>query len=145
MVKRERLPEDIRERLPQLVEQLRRDRHVVAAYLFGSFARGTEGPLSDIDIAVLLQATTPAAALARLTLEYLGRVNRALGTDEVSFVLLNDAPLTLRYAVIRAGRVLVDNDRAARLAFEVWTEDLYIDFKPALDAYDDMLLRQLTA
>ena len=44
-----------------------------------------------------------------------------------------------------SGEVLVDNDPAARLDFEVRSENLYMDFRPLLDAYDDELLRQLTA
>lgn len=145
MVKRERLPADIRARLVGLSEQFRTDPQVVALYLFGSFARGTEGPLSDVDLALLIDPAVPRAQFEGLTLDYLTAINRRLGTDEVSFILLNDAPLTFRYEVVRTGRILVDNQPEVRLAFEVRTEDLYMDFKPAIDRYDDELLRQLTA
>jgi hypothetical protein len=145
MIRNARLPADIRARLRRLAERFGGDRQVVAVYLFGSFARGTEGPLSDIDLAVLLEPATARRDLEALTLTYLAEINRLLGTDEVGFLLLNAAPLTFRYEVIRSGKVLVDNDPTARRAFEVRTEDLYMDFKPALDAYDDELLRQLTA
>jgi predicted nucleotidyltransferase len=145
MVKRERLPADIRARLAGLGEHFRADPQVVALYLFGSFAHGTEDPLSDVDLALLLDPAVPRAQFARLTLDYLTAINRVLGTDEVSFILLNDAPLTFRYEVVRTGEILVDNNPDARLAFEVRTEDLYMDFKPAIDRYDDELLRQLTA
>jgi predicted nucleotidyltransferase len=145
MVKRERLPADIRARLAGLGERFRTDPQVVALYLFGSFARGSEGPLSDVDLALLLDPAVPRAQFARLTLDYLTAINRLLGTDEVSFILLNDAPLTFRYEVVRTGKILVDNRPEVRLAFEVRTEDLYMDFKPAIDRYDNELLRQLTA
>jgi predicted nucleotidyltransferase len=144
MIKRERLPSDIRERLPRLA-RFEHDPRVIAVYLFGSFARGAEDQLSDIDIAMLLDPATPRAALGELTLEYLTQINQLLGTDEVSFILLNKAPLTFRYQVIRTGKVLVDNRPEERLKFEVHTEDLYMDFKPLLDAYDEELLRQLSA
>jgi predicted nucleotidyltransferase len=143
MVKRKRLPADIRARLARLVPPLQDDPRVVALYLFGSFARGTEGPLSDVDLGLLLDPATPRADFGDLALQYLGRINQLLGTDEVSFVLLNEAPLTFRHQVIRTGRVLVDNCPDARLRFELHTEDLYMDFKPALEAYDDALLRRL--
>jgi predicted nucleotidyltransferase len=145
MVKREPLPADIRARLAGLGEHLRTDPQVVALYLFGSFAHGTEGPLSDVDLALLLDPAVPRAPFARLTLDYLTAINRLLGTDEVSFILLNDAPLTFRYEVVRTGKILIDNHPELRLAFEVRTEDLYMDFKPAIDRYDEELLRQLTA
>jgi hypothetical protein len=145
VIKRRRLPPDIRARLDRVVERYSGDSRVVAVYLFGSFARGEEGPLSDIDLALLLNPRTARADLAPLALDYLIELNSLLGTDEVGFVLLNSAPLTLRHEVVRTGKVLVDNDPEARLDLEVRTEDLYMDFKPALDAYDDELLRQLTA
>jgi predicted nucleotidyltransferase len=145
MIKRHRLPADIRARLDRVAERYSGDSRVVAVYLFGSFARGEEGPLSDVDLAMLLDRRTPRADLASLTLSYLAELNSILGTDEVGFVVLNTAPLTLRHEIIRTGKVLVDNDPEARLDFEVRTEDLYMDFRPALEAYDDELLRQLTA
>jgi predicted nucleotidyltransferase len=145
MIRRERLPADIRGRLPELAEHFRKVPEVVAIYLFGSFARGEEGPLSDIDIALLLRPGMAREQMSDLSLEALAQANRLLGTDEVGFVLLNEAPLTLRYRVVSEGQVLVDNDPSLRLAFEVHTEDLYMDFKPLLDAYDDELLRQLAA
>ena len=145
MVKRERLPADIRARLPRIAEHLRHDPYVVAVYLFGSFARGEEDALSDIDLGVLLQPRLTRAERGRLELDLIRTIMHLLGTEEVSFVLLNDAPLTLRYEVVRRGRILIDNDTAMRLDFEVHTEDLYMDFKPMLDAYDEALLEQLTA
>lgn len=143
MIRRERLPSGIRERLPRLAERFRGDRRVVAVYLFGSFARGEEGPLSDIDVALLLDPATPRGDFFGLTLEFLGEINHLLETDEVGFVLLNEAPLTLRHEIVRSGRVLLDNDGTARLGFEVRTEELFLDFKPFLDAYDDALLADL--
>ena len=145
MIRGKRLPRDIRDRLRLLAQEFERDSSVIALYLFGSFARGEEGPLSDIDVAVLADRSMLSQRVGDPVVEYLGRINRVLGTDEVSFVLLNEAPLVLRYEVIRGGQVLVDNRPRARLDFEVHTEDLYMDFRPHLEAYDEELLRQLTA
>ena len=52
----------IRKRLEDLVEtRYRPDPNVVAVYLFGSFARGTAVPGSDVDLLILLhQDTHPA-------------------------------------------------------------------------------------
>ena len=145
MIRRAPLPADIRHRLPRLAEVFRDDVQVAAVYLFGSFARGTEGPLSDVDIAILLEPGIDRARLAALTLHYTEAVLATLGTDEVSVVMLNTAPLPLRYRVIRDGLVLLDRSSTARRNFEVQTQSAYFDFKPALDAYDDELLRQLQA
>jgi predicted nucleotidyltransferase len=143
MVGQTRLPPDIRARLSRLVDAFSGDPRVVTVYLFGSVARGTEGPLSDVDIAILLAEPIDSAEAPDLELDYTDAVMRALGTDEVSVVVLNTAALALRHRVIRDGRVLLDRAPAQRRDFEVRSESLYLDFKPALDAYDEALLRRL--
>jgi predicted nucleotidyltransferase len=113
------------------VFETRRD--VVAVYLFGSVARGTAGPASDIDIAALF-TTAPAATLdgPRLTLE--GDLERALGRS-VDFVVLNGAPVDLRIRILRDGRLLLDRDPAARIAYEVRTRNEAFDLEPVLARY----------
>jgi len=105
-----------------------------------------EDSLSDLDLAFLLvdEATAKAEVEEAADL-YLTEIQSLLGTEEVSLVALDSAPLTLRYEVVSKGHVLVENDPSRRLAFEVLTEDLFMDFAPLLDAYDDELLRQLSA
>jgi predicted nucleotidyltransferase len=44
-----------------LKERLEQEPDVVVAYLFGSVARGTAGPLSDVDVAVLLRPDATGA------------------------------------------------------------------------------------
>jgi len=145
MIRREPLRADIRTRLARLAERFRGDPRLTAVYLFGSLARGTADALSDVDLALLFAPGVERGREQELALDYQVEINRVLGTDEVSCVVLDKAPLTLRHEVIASGEVLVDNDPAARLDFEVRSENLYMDFRPLLDAYDDELLRQLTA
>jgi len=106
---------------------------LVAAYLFGSFARGTDRPDSDVDIAILLRSV-PSDALdgARLTVE--GELELALGR-RCQLVLLNTAPPDLVHRVLRDGRLLVDRDPAARIAFEVRARNQYFDLLPVLRRY----------
>lgn len=46
--------------------------HVLLAYIFGSQARGQAGPLSDLDIAVLLDETLDADRSFDMRLEIIG-------------------------------------------------------------------------
>ncbi len=106
---------------------------VTAVYLFGSTARGTTHPDSDVDIAVLFRQA-PAARLdgARLLLE--GELERALGAT-VDLVVMNDAPADLRMRVLRDGRLLIDRNPSARIAFEVRTRNEAFDLGPVLARY----------
>ncbi|MGQ0735266.1 MAG: type VII toxin-antitoxin system MntA family adenylyltransferase antitoxin [Acidobacteriota bacterium] len=103
---------------------------IVAVYLFGSTARQSAGRDSDVDVAVLFDRT-PAQRLASPRFQLEGELERELGR-RVDLVVLNEAPVDLRVRVLRDGRVLVDRDRAARLAFEVRTRNEAFDLEPIL-------------
>ena len=106
---------------------------VVAVYLFGSTARGTARGGSDIDVAVLFDAP-PARTLSGPRFVIEGELERALGAP-VDLVVLNDAPVDLRTRVLRDGRLLVDRDPSARIAFEVRTRNEAFDLEPVLARY----------
>lgn len=74
---------------------------MIAAFLFGSQARGSAGPLSDLDVAILhLDGLGPRERLdLRLGLAAAG--GAALATGEVDIVLLNGAPPLLRDRALR--------------------------------------------
>lgn len=106
---------------------------LVAAYLFGSVARGTDRPSSDVDVAILLQ-TPPSGELDGVRFSLEGDLERALGRP-CQIVLLNDAPVDLVHRVLRDGKLLVDRDRSARIAFEVRARNEYFDLLPVLRLY----------
>jgi len=102
---------------------LAQNQHVKVAYLFGSCARDDAGPLSDIDIAVLLDGrVSPFDFRLRLAAE----LAQALGSEHFDLVTLNDAPLLLKYEVVRGGRVIKE-DKNKRVAFETRTLSEYLD------------------
>jgi len=101
---------------------------VVAAYLFGSRAREQAGPLSDIDIAVLVKDGNPLLAQS---LEYRLRLWDCLATllnrDDIDVVLLNEAPLLLCHRVLQDGILLDCKDDRLRVAFAKKTLRDYLD------------------
>lgn len=117
----------------RIADVCRGEPSVVAVYLFGSTARQAAGPDSDVDVAVLFDPT-PAPRLAGPRFHLEGALERELGR-RVDLVVLNDAPADLRIRVLRDGRVLVDRNRPARLAFEVRTRNEAFDLEPILARY----------
>src|SRR5215217_7290197 len=71
------------------------------AVLFGSTARGTAGPRSDVDLGVLLDPDTPDARL-RVEVE----LGRAVGDRSVDLIFLKEAPPLLRFEIAKEGVVL---------------------------------------
>lgn len=106
----------------ELAARLGSEPDVIVAYLFGSRARGTARPTSDIDVAVLLNADADTH-WRRLEL------GARLG-DTVDLVVLNDAPVALAYRVLRDGILLVSNDERARIRHWTRTVDRYLDTAP---------------
>ncbi|MEG3072163.1 MAG: nucleotidyltransferase domain-containing protein [Candidatus Syntrophopropionicum ammoniitolerans] len=77
--------------LTPLVEKLKNDQDIVAIYLFGSFAAGMQTPLSDIDLAIILDHNLPPSRYFKKKLDLLAIVTSLLKTDAVDLVILNQA------------------------------------------------------
>lgn len=103
---------------------------VVVAYLFGSALKGRYGPLSDVDVGVLLDSSAQVAEVCGSLQDALCRT---LGTNRIDLISLAQAPSSLAYRVIRDGRCVCCRDSRAREAFESDTVMHYLDFKPVRD------------
>lgn len=100
------------------------------AYLFGSLVKGRARAASDVDVAVHLKGdATPSRRFER-RLELEARAERALGRP-VEIVVLNDAPLELRFNVLAHGILISARDDPARCRFYVDTGRRYYDMAPA--------------
>ena len=106
---------------------------IIAAYLFGSVARGTSGARSDVDVAVLY-SVTPPATLEGLPLDLASRIEH-LVKRPVHVIVLNTAPADLVHRVLRDGVLLVDRDPSARIRFEVRMRNEFFDLQPIRDRY----------
>lgn len=109
---------------------------IAAAYLFGSVARGTAGPRSDVDVGILYEEDPPLT-LEGLGLRLEGDLESLLGKP-VQVVVLNRAPVDLAIRVLRDGKLLVDRDRSKRIDFEVKTRFELWDLEPYLKMYRRM-------
>lgn len=143
MIKLKKIEHNVRECFPDLIDTLKQDKDIVAVYLFGSYATGNEGPLSDVDIAILLDKEVPREEYFDKELDLIGIINNKLKTDEVSLVLLNSAPLTIKYGTLKNAKLLYCRDNTQRINFETKTLDMYFDFSPFLDQYDKVMYRQI--
>ncbi len=108
-------------------------RGVLAAYLFGSTARGTDAPESDIDIGVLYR-DPPSRSLDGPPFSLKGDIEAILHRS-VDLVVLNHASPDLCHRVFRDGILLLDRDPSFRIQFEVKKRNEYLDLLPVLRLY----------
>lgn len=100
---------------------------VRVAYLFGSYAKGKVGPLSDVDIAVLLDGRLDKQERFDLRLRLINGISSILKTDKLDVVVMNNAPLLLNYNIISQGRILDSKDEVERVMFETHILSRYLD------------------
>jgi predicted nucleotidyltransferase len=104
-----------------------------AVYLFGSAARGTSRPDSDVDVGILFRET-PASTFDAQPYGLAADLESHLG-QRVDVVVLNSAAADLRIRVLRDGHLIVDRDKSRRIAFEVRTRNEFFDLEPILRRY----------
>lgn len=124
MIKFKKMGPEVVVRLPRLPRLFAEYPEVIVVYLFGSYAKGDARPLSDIDIAYLLDPQLSDDYLDR-DLELQVAISSALGTDEVDCYLLNKAPLPLQHEVVTTGKVIYCRDQAARERYETTVREAY--------------------
>ncbi len=117
------------EGLARLREALDREQ-VAAAYLFGSQARGSQGPLSDVDVAVWATPGMDARQRFDLRLALARAAQQALGGQQIDLVMLDDASPLLRHRAWRDGELLLDRDPRTRVRDEARALVEYLDTKP---------------
>lgn len=106
------------------------------AVLFGSTARGTDGPSSDVDVAVLGRGLDPLA-LARDLSRAIGREAQVVDLDTVGYPMLQ--------AIVRDGVVVAEHERgcAAR-----WRSRALVDLendRPWFERMRDAYVGRLAA
>lgn len=118
----------------KLRDRLTNETDVLVAYLYGSHARGTAGPLSDVDVAILLDE---GSDYFRRRMDITAAVAEVTSEDVADVIVLNDAPVALGYRVLRDGNVILSRDERSRIRFFVQTVDRYLDMAPMRRMYAD--------
>lgn len=116
--------------------------YVYFAYLFGSAARKRTGPLSDVDIAVFIDESLDKHESFRVQMELIDGLISLLRTDRVDLTIINEAPLLLRYSIIRDG-IPIKDDPARRLRFERNTMSCYLDRKYYIERHTRLAIRRI--
>jgi len=94
----------------EVKEFLQNQDQVELAYLFGSVAQGGEGKLSDVDLAVFLDESLDEKERFNFKLSLISDLEDILRTDRLDLVIMNDAPVSLNFEIIKANYPLFIRD-----------------------------------
>ena len=129
--------------MPDIVNYLSSVSQLIAAYLFGSYAKERQDQMSDIDIALLFRNEFSTEQMNKLELSIWQKLTAILRTDEIDLLVLNHVPLSMQFEIIRTGKAICNNDNDRRIDFEIHTCARYWDFKKLKDEYDSYSIRRL--
>ncbi|MEZ0537165.1 nucleotidyltransferase domain-containing protein [Caldicellulosiruptoraceae bacterium PP1] len=106
---------------------------IIVAYLFGSVAQKKYGPLSDIDIAVLFNNKLTNQEIDNFEEEIYSKLTTLLKTEEIDLIVLNKAPLSVQYGVIKNKEIIYFSDMTQVVDYQTKLLLTYLDFKPVKD------------
>ena len=103
--------------IQSLTDYFKKQDEVVAAYLFGSFAKGNARPFSDVDVGIILHHDALSKEV-HLRKRYMAELGRTLRKD-IHPVILNTADELLLKQVFKQGVCVCDNDSKQRMQFRM--------------------------
>jgi len=120
-----------REIIIQKLSNVLRDKHnIIFAYIFGSFS--SEKSFKDIDIGIFISDNESDALKIELNME---REMEDLIRMPVDVRILNRAPISFVYQVIKGGITIADKNKDLRADFEGLTLKKYFDFQHLRNEY----------
>ena len=128
--------------LPLILETLQQKDKVSAAWVFGSVATGKDRPDSDIDIAILFIEGLDKQARFNLRLDIAAELSGLTGR-EVDVIDMQASPLFLQHQVRRFGYLLLENDHAYRVDYDVKSRRQYLDFAPRLKKRNRQIINKV--
>lgn len=121
-----------------LKNRLRHYPEISAAYLFGSAAKQRSGPLSDVDLALLLVPETSHSHALSLICDVASDVQELFQKEGdvkiLNHLRLHDLPFL--YEVLSTGKLVFERDRQHHRSFVADAIMAYLDFQPV---YERML------
>lgn len=130
---------DIKEKTKQYFENTS---GVIAAYIFGSFAREKINSFSDLDIAVLVDDEVKESFYTDLRLKFMLDLSSSL-KRETDVVILNHASPFLKYQIFKYGKAIFERDAKRSRFFKARSILEYFDFKPIKDFIEGVKINRL--
>lgn len=109
------------------------------AYIFGSILK--EDDFRDIDVAILVNKNLKPYEQLQLEAKLGKELERAIKHQkEVDVKILNFAPISFQYEVIRTGKPIFVKDKKIKVRYECQTLSAYLDYRDVLEFHNQKFL-----
>ncbi|MCZ7574642.1 MAG: nucleotidyltransferase domain-containing protein [Ardenticatenaceae bacterium] len=142
-VEREQRAAEIIARLKACVPKVLAEYPVEIAYVYGSVARATPLPSSDVDIALVLTESPLPYERLMLELDIQAALEDSCSLSNFDVRAINQAPLMVQGPIVQEGRLLYERDKDRRVAFEVLTRKKYFDYLPTAERMQRAFLNHI--
>lgn len=105
-----------------LIEELKTLSGVQTIILFGSYAKNTQKPLSDLDICIITKINSTHQEQREIS---------SYGNDELDISLFHTLPLSLQYKILHEGKILYTTKDISTLKLKKTNQ--WFDFRHGLN------------
>ncbi|MGR3310332.1 MAG: type VII toxin-antitoxin system MntA family adenylyltransferase antitoxin [Candidatus Brocadiales bacterium] len=126
----------------KLVSFFKKEPGVIGVLIYGSYVKGKQTNTSDIDIAVLTKNKLTRKESTERRIQYSLSLSRLLQKN-ADVVLLRDAPLLLRFNILKEGKKVYVADKTMVTEFKARAVVEYLDFKPLEDFFFDNMIKKM--
>ncbi len=126
--------ENIKDKIQELITYIKQNENIVALYIFGSYGTEYQRATSDVDFAILFEASPTLFK----ELEIESDICQIFERDDIDVVNLNKAPIDIRHQVLYTGDLLFCRDEILLADFKEKVLNIYGDYGIVLKKfYDD--------
>ena len=126
----------------KLANFFKKESNAIGVFIYGSYAKGKQTSVSDIDIAVLTKNKLTRKESTEKRIQYSLSLSKLLKKN-VDVVLLRDAPLLLRFNIFKEGEKVYVVDKKMVNDFKARAIVEYLDFKPLEDFFFYNMIKKM--
>lgn len=118
-------------------------KEIIFAYLYGSLAKKTDNPLSDIDLAIYIDENKiPSSSNFGYRSDLIYEL-QTFSKKDIDLIILNEVSITLAYNVIKDGKLLFTKSKRIRTEFHDKIMNKYLDLLPLYKIQEKYLKKSI--
>ena len=123
----------------KIKKTLEKERNILFAYIFGSYARGEARENSDIDLAIYVKRVPKD--IFKYESKIASKIEKEI-KKQVEVRVLNRLPSLLQSRIMKEGNLVFSKNEKERIKFETFAMSNYLDFSYLMKEYNKIRARR---